>query len=38
MDMLENEIDAETYKASIYPEIHLTYSEKTEHDNAWCKY
>ena len=33
--MLENEIDEATYKASIDPEIHLTDSEKTKHDNAW---
>ena len=35
MDMLENEIYESTYKASIDPEIHLTYSEKIEHNNTW---
>ena len=36
--MLENEIDEKTYKASIDPEIHLLYADKTEHDNAWQTY
>ena len=31
--MLENDIDEVTYKASINPAIHLTYSEITEHYN-----
>ena len=38
LDMLENKIDKATYKASIDPEIHLTYADKTEQDNVWRTY
>ena len=38
LSMMENEIKEATYKDSIYPEIHLTYPDKTEHENAWHTY
>ena len=38
MAMLENDIDVATYKASIDPEIYLTYAKKIEHDNLWHTY
>ena len=34
LDMLENDIYEATYKSLIYPEIHLTDANKTEHDNS----
>ena len=38
LDIMENEIDEETYKASIDTENQLTDDEKIEHDNAWRTY
>ena len=38
MDMLENEIGEATYKASIDPEIHLTYAKKKYYDNECNTY
>ena len=38
LDILENQMDEATNKASIHPEIHLMDDEKTEHDNSWHTY
>ena len=38
LDILENEVDEATYKASINPAINQTDAKKIEHNNAWRKY